>query len=47
MKFAKDFDDYYNYKMKYYPQYNKKRYDKLNEVIDSTIEKPVYDVIAE
>ena len=33
--------------MKYYPQYNKKRYDELNEVIDATIEKPAYDVIAE
>lgn len=47
MKFVKDFDDYYKYKMKYYPQYNKKRYDELNKVIDSTIEKPVADVIAE
>lgn len=33
--------------MSYYPRYNKKRYNELNEVIDTTIEKPVSDVIAE
>ena len=47
MKFAKDFNDYYKYKMQYYPRYDKKRYNELNEVIDTTIEKPVSDVIAE
>ena len=47
MQFVRDFNDYYNYKMPYYPWYNKKYYNKLNEVIDTTIEKPVVDVIAE
>lgn len=47
MQFVRDFNDYYNYKMPYYPRYDKKRYNELNEVIDTTIEKPVADVIAE